>query len=685
MNEFLSKFIRIINKIINNEKIPNIDIDREEYLHFFDILVSLEYLLCYPDDNTFHNNELADNTIRNNLMYNKSYFIESDEYKKEIKTDKKLSSFVETNEQQIDIPIKERLYNFIKYSYFIKDDKFVHKFAKFEENTMQYKTITISFYKDQNNPKSIYASLKYKVPLIIREQHLELFSKDLTYNEETGTYFLNPIPYVDNTSRMKLVNTIKYNGSNIEKIARVNNYYIKGTKFEYFKLNNDLIIKEFKNSNEYKTYFEESKNLNKFLIINKDGNIVDNNLVNSGVILHQLRLNIAHNKDKCTFTIKHNDFCDFDGMFFIIDQRAVIVPFAMYNSLADICKLNFDETENVFSYIYAPKLSKAINNSQACIDYLNNCKKINIQNNKGLNKQKIDLAIVHYLKQFEKNNLPSDSIGEYLKENINNVFPNTKVFIHDLANIELFSAKLSSNPFFLKEKNPKNQVYCIIFLLEKFYNFSITNTSALLSNNKSNYITFSNKYLLLIIDKIFNLINLAIEKKHYENKFALLKDEIYIALCAILIYTNLIRNNFASDLKVDETDLNRIDRIDLEKKLTKDLFKNFTLVNDSIKGNRKNSTPENINEFKHVIALVRNSIAHANLKIKFTKTYNHEDIFLIFDDALRSNMHYKISCKDFLTFITNPLFFNYKELKDEKLNLNSYDELIKLVKEKIES
>lgn len=59
-----------------------------------------------------------------------------------------------------------------------------------------------------------------------------------------------------------------------------------------------------------------------------------------------------------------------------------------------------------------------------------------------------------------------------------------------------------------------------------------------------------------------------------------------------------------------------------------------------------------------VIDKIRNNGANNNMKVKFSKSGNPEDNFLIFNFHNKETLYYMITVKDFLSFITNPLLFS---------------------------
>ena len=113
------------------------------------------------------------------------------------------------------------------------------------------------------------------------------------------------------------------------------------------------------------------------------------------------------------------------------------------------------------------------------------------------------------------------------------------------------------------------------------------------------------------------------------------------------------------------------------------MFRGFDYVNLNKKGDDRHSPITTIKAMKSVISIVRNKIAHFDVRVRFSKSGRPEDNFLIFNYEQSPNLYYKISCKDFIEFIMNPLFLNYKDIKGNNIIVDTYDELIENVIEKI--
>jgi len=205
----------------------------------------------------------------------------------------------------------------------------------------------------------------------------------------------------------------------------------------------------------------------------------------------------------------------------------------------------------------------------------------------------------------------------------------------------------------------------------------------MLDTGKRKNIYIDEKHLILTLINLYSNLYTLSKKNEEEINFSLFRDELYISICAFLIFTNLIYNGFNEDMNGDYSRLNKDEKRELESKLNIEMFKGFTFINKNIKGHDRSSKVTSLQDMKDVIKKLRDNIAHFSVKVKFSKNGNPEDHILLFGYEMSASIYYTISCKDLITFLMNPLFSEYKSHKDEIIELNNFDELKDIIIEKM--
>ena len=175
------------------------------------------------------------------------------------------------------------------------------------------------------------------------------------------------------------------------------------------------------------------------------------------------------------------------------------------------------------------------------------------------------------------------------------------------------------------------------------------------------------------------------EKKEVEEflKLAQFRDEISIALCCFLVYTNLIYNNFVQDISRDKLFLSPEEIEKYEKQIDKLDMSKFSMVDKNRDARTRELQPQTMEEKKKILSSVRNTIAHFKLKVIFDKKGNYENNMLIFGYENNNRQYNKIKCCDFLNFITNDLFVNYKKYDHNKIIAKDIYDVINQVSQKL--
>jgi hypothetical protein len=114
-----------------------------------------------------------------------------------------------------------------------------------------------------------------------------------------------------------------------------------------------------------------------------------------------------------------------------------------------------------------------------------------------------------------------------------------------------------------------------------------------------------------------------------------------------------------------------------------DLCSDFRMVNRHLKNNDKERNVDTFEECDRVISTIRNKVSHFELSIKPSKNGNIEDYELIFEASC--NYYFKIKCKDYINFITDPLFTNHNVSNEKIETISTFEDyknsMIKMIEE----
>ena len=572
-----------------------------------------------------------------------------------------------------------------------QDGEFLHEYLLFEQNDNIQVNLHLKL--SENAP-----NFSVLIPVELTEEEIiNTIPSEYITKKDDNTYFIHTLAFKDNLHFAKDA-ILSKSKKPLPMLKReiLYNLQIQNVYLDYKKNNNSFVYVDYHDKiNDYQTMKTMSEKQAKFLVLNKSCEEVNYDEVNLQEILYGIRNCIAHNKDRYRYNI-NNDLTDnLSGKLFILDKHIVIFPYCINPIIARIISTNEVTCYNK-SFMYCPTLKHGLNPTQTetifdvVTKYLQSCRKITLSSIGDINFAKIEAAINHCLTEYKKKYNSAENLHEFLTNKLEKIFQrNIEISIQELASTEVLANKLIANPYFLKWNTSKyggTQDSFIRYLVEDFYMFNIIDGKAVKQNGKFNTTEIDINGISTVIYNVHNTVfDISNNQKDDTLIFDRYKDEIYISTCIFLAYMNLIHNGFNEDLDKIKSKLNLNERYELQTKLKPSIFSDFTKVNTNKHGNNKNIPITEFNDMINVISSIRNQISHFNVKVKFNKSGNYEEYVLIFEDydtSKPSNIHYKITIKDFLKFITNPIFSEYKTSTLPEITANTWEELIDKIKEK---
>lgn len=675
MINIIKNFCNAAINLTENKDISEFKLSKEEMLLLLEIMTNLENLTCYAENKPFHDAEVASEIINNSMVCISIDFIGSSAYNFLVNKSEKLKKFMESNET-ISQPILEMddySNSMIIYDIYKKEGNFLYKYQSLKESD---KIFGVGTYTIPLSKKShVNAKLK-NVPIFIKKNAISEYEHMLTKKEDK--YLLPAFPFFE-LSPFALAKKVDPKNHNLIQKASIIERGYASCAYSLIEKNGDLIEEKFYNSFNYDNYYHEKQYYNKFVFINKNGEILDNSSVSPSLIMKKIRHNIAHSKNMYSFKINERTAqVSFYAYAFILDDRAIIVPYFLYESLSHINMTNFDVDSNTYNYLKVANLEKQLNSEEEILNYLKKCKNISLSNVKGINREKLDCTLTHFINKYEEITEKELSLQDYLSQNIKEIFKNVNVKVSELKNSEFVANKLARNPYFLKSiegLEEKYQALNILVILKDFYDFDLNQNDSLSNSGKAKNFKINPKSVNRILPRIYHFMAHNLFDIEEDNDLAMIREEVYFSLCIFLAFANFIWNKFNDDLEKEMPFFES-----LKSKLEASIFKGFSLIDEKNKSSKRITTSK---EMQDVIDKIRNNVAHNNVKVKFSKSGNPEDNFLIFSFHNRDTSYYMISVKDFLTFITNPLFCSYSKNKQEIVSVNSFEEIIQEVVKKI--
>lgn len=672
MKNLINKVIKLTECIANNKSTEDIHFSKQEFQMFDDLKDGFECLVCYPEDGKdpkdIYNvdEDIANKIIKQNEILQYIYLKNSDHYLELMQKNVKLREALKQGNTYIDFPTEPYSQNFLlTYRTFEQKNDFLYQYLKVATNE--------NVVRERISPLKPGLEVKSAYPIEIKgEEREQVVNSTTNTQNEDGSYRVQP----------------KYiSFSRLKKKAYAN----------YVDVDGVLVLKSFYNTGYYKRLLTARKYQTKFTIVNPDGTIADNNKIDTCKMLKGIRNITAHNKI-FSYKLTGEDDVMLDGKIFVLGNgQAVIVPICLFHTFAHINKLSNKQFDTL-SYVYTPRYDKILTIDN-CEAYLNACKEVRVYTTNNLNRLEVDTLFDYWIDKYNQlfsknteidNLLPKNSITleDFLNDKIKRTFPSITIDVLPLENIQLLLKKfvsvldsLRNDP---RDTTGKEQKEYIRFLLNDFYGFGLTSKYSVGANGRSEEISIEPRALLTVMGEIRDFVKQISNGKYTKpTKSCKYKDELYITLCAFVIYTNLIYNNLDDDIDPRTSQLPREERLKLDYIIDNIDMRNFRMVKKKVKDSGRETMPEDVEDKKEVISSVRNTIAHFGLKVKFSKTGNPEDNMLIFKYEGTPHKVNKISCKNFLQIIQQSFFAEYRPYNYNLIEVDDYAELPAKVIEKL--
>ena len=675
MDKTLKKVIEFAKCISNNKSANHIKLTNEEHEMLKDLNYEFSYLVCHRKYSEDDNTKVADKIIKQNKILQGVFYEGTERYDDIMQDEVELRQALENGNYYIS---KEGLiedeHKFLANYEYEKVGKFLYQYIKIKPNNK----INI-----QSKRKVTQLSIK----------PIELINPLMITGEEREEIINSVTPINGNIyqlSAYRFKDIIPTGGLIIKDKSLFNNY-LKNEGMDYIDVDGVLVSLDKYLDGGYATYAKMEKYQSGFLVVNKDGDVLDTDTQKSMDILNNIRVLIARNGRRFNYYLEEEQGKIYNGkrhwgkgyrgkVFVVSDKYALMIPKLLIRTLPHINSLNYNVTDKSLSYFYTPKRQDRLSTREECEQFLKECREIRVKGESVSHKLELDAIMTDAInKSYNEDNL---DLQQFLEKKILAEFPNATISILPLQNIGLLLNKLVDNEHFLNDEENTFEIQreCVRFMIDDFYGFSITSKKVMKQNGKLDYVEINPDTLYLIFDN--NLLPYLNPNEKHTPMLALHRDETYIALCAFLIYTNLIYNNFKEDINPKKSTLSNVDKISLDEKIKQ-------LNMDKFRMERKGfpaTHPREIKEKKDVIASIRNSVAHFSdhsLKVKFSQSGKPEDIILRFGKDGNDFIWNEISCGDFLEFITNPLFAKYREYDYNLIKVKSFEELMEQVTSKI--
>lgn len=652
----------------NDEKYSDITFSNKERDCLEDLATSFEYLVCYSPNYKICSVDMANKILQENTIFKDVYYLQSKDCQELINDNEELKDFIINGK-----PYHKMLTNISSFialnQQFKKDDNFLYEYIQFGCNKSQQLKISGSTFP-----------IKYYVPVEISQEDVDgRFSKFII--EKTDEQIAINIYAFEETWDLSDMKKFRVKADSFFERQKIINTKLRNCVNYYIKVADKWILNQIYDYEWQKTIEKMREHQTKFLLVDQNGKILDNSKEDAKSVLKLARDTITH-ENMYNYFVEEPRIGAFSGKVFILDEsKALLFPEDIYPTLAHINRLNYLETKHNCLYVYSPKIENPIISEQQWREYFNACRIIEVGNFLDDEKKKLDIVIEHYLEKYNNEYQDSSELPKYLESNLKNIFNNLTFTLTEFENVDFLIAKLMTNQH-INQASADEQGDVIKFYFNMFYSTSIVRKDILLANGKNDKLCLKSTAFPCLWGNMYADL-FAKDKRGTLNNFAHYRDELYFFLCSFLIYTNLIYNNFDDDItyrksKLSDSEINRLRLL-----LTDEIFADFNKIN---KKDKTQSKVCKLQDKLDVISNMRNCVAHYEFYVKMSKNGKPEDHTLIFvynKDQKRPNTYFNITVKNFIKFITNPIFVNYKPYNYNYIETNSFDSLIDNVASKI--
>ena len=653
----LKSILLMLEKFYCKEKNEHITFNHDDYTTLINSISSFIFLAELAKVRYYNDIELIDKAFLNNTFISDIYYENTTNYEKLMRNDSFKKEYTDKGFPVLLKKVGSSSNIIVDHLYIKKDDKIEKYFVlhpNFEFLVFQYQTM---------DGKHKYQSIK--IPLMtLKEEFITKYEKFIQVKDGTQKLY-----YIPRRAFYNIFSKEKFP----EKTLNEEECFVEDDKL--------VVYKPFYEHSDYKIIPDIIKNMSSIIVFNSKGEILNN--YSYPVILHKILTNIRHFK-QLSYNIRYKNYITATGLIFLpkeknkndkslIYQRAYSIDWNVMRYLPKIANNFRINNDNCFQFIFTPKQKIQINIDE----FLNQCKFIFIKLENAQTKIKVKELVEDILSKYEKTNNIKD-LKDLIEKFVNKNFGPCQIVVKDIENKDFIKEILLNKPV-LFEKKYRNNNFLEDYLkisISKFYGFELIKNPNFI--NKENKLTdIIHPYIegvTINLDSIFrNFFRSFINKINtdFNKVMRVFENEMYISICFLFLYKNIVENNFFEDLyEKNNRAIEVFDKLDFSKFI--------------VNGKPFEQCDYDKNQMKYIILKsIRDSISHYTIAIRLSSLGWRESLvsFLYEFDDLKYGI--KLTTKDLFDFLLNYDLCNYSK-ENSFIYVNSFEDFKKAIKSILE-
>jgi len=410
-------------------------------------------------------------------------------------------------------------------------------------------------------------------------------------------------------------------------------------------------------------------------IFDKDGEIELTEDLDYQYYMDNIRHNIAHfNIDD--YAIPN---CCFAKLIMLPNGQIMTISNHWYNVMF---YRQLEHNVDHLKALYIPSRQTPLMFEEEIDSFVDSIKVLKIKIDKKIEAHAFRELVDEYIEKYKKLNNPKFSIEEYLSKIISKYYE-CEIVCKKITNDELIEKRIKKNKDFFEaaillsnEKAIEFQDSLIKYFILRSYKYQ----------EKDDLFKVDTRELIKMSQILMKDMADCYNNKKIPNRTCCMDIEYAILLCQLIIYNNLIRNNFVDRVKnthiYSNLDLNYLNSEDGK---FREFLKTFDMSKFEIRYANENSKNKNyhfvetLKDKMFVLRIIRNSISHNNFKFKISNSLNYKDVYLTLSSDVNPNVFVRVRIGDFLNLMNNDIF---KDSPNEIKVVNS-SELEEIIKEKL--
>ena len=453
---------------------------------------------------------------------------------------------------------------------------------------------------------------------------------------------------------------------------------ISEDKFSIIQDGQEVIIERCKNGvnfviseQDQNPFFERH-----FRFFVKGREIKDFSQTNFSKLFYEMRTAEAHHS-----IYNYCNGAAFGGKVFDMGTKVALLSNRWHEKLSKMIAGPFKGTGRNLKLAYIPRGAKSVKNIDSLEQKLKSCKIVEIDFSKDVDLFEARQYARNFLDIVAVNNV--NDVRKYLTEKLSSVYNSFNVSVRNFENIDLLKARLDNNAYYnVKAKDSEcisSQNHILRAIVEDIYNFDIVSRDIISDAGKVKPIKID---MQDFSDYLFgDMHNMQISMGYMNERtrdFGYAYSEKFISTCMFVAYSNLIRNQYLDN--INELNLSSVkgfvdsgERGEQKRDLQAIDMSMFTIK--KITGKKEKFEPKTLNDRITVMRSIRNSISHNGLLIQYAKNGNIHESRFVFTLAKHPELQIKVKCDDFLKFVSDPIFSNYRAEEIKSINANTNVEL----------